>query len=70
MRTYFIACCLFIALLIYHNDPPRVTSGIAFLASQEVKQAMKKMGPGKNYRMLPDGRLQVLVEGKWLRLRY
>ena len=40
------------------------------VCSPEIKEAIYKMGPGKDYRLFPDGRLEVKVEGKWLRLRY
>lgn len=41
------------------------------VASSEIKQAMQKMGPSYNYRLLPDGILQVdRGDGKWLNLRY
>ena len=46
---------------------PGISSGVV---SAEVKKAMLKMGPMKNYRILVDGRLQVMVNGQWLYLRY
>ena len=42
----------------------------AKVASPEIKRAMHKMGPMKNYRILPNGKLQVMVENQWLNLRY
>lgn len=46
---------------------PTYTGGIV---SNEIKAAMKKMGPFKNYRILGDKTLQVEVDGKWLNLKY
>ena len=41
------------------------------LAPKAIKKAMIKMGPYKDYRLYPQtGRLEVLVDGKWLRLEY
>ncbi len=70
MRVYIVACCALVSLLIWYNDPPRVQTGTAKVASPAVKRAMQKMGPLKAYRMLPCGTLQVKVKGKWLRLKY
>lgn len=36
----------------------------------EIKATVYKMGPMKDYRLFPDGRLEVMVKGKWLRLKY
>jgi len=40
------------------------------VCSPEIKSAIYNMGPGKDYRLFPDGRLEVKVKGEWLRLRY
>ena len=42
------------------------------LCSPEVKKAIKRMGPYKDYRLFPGigGRLEVRVDGDWLKLRY
>ena len=40
------------------------------VCSPEIKAAIYKMGPGKDYRLFSNGRLEVMVEGEWLRLRY
>ena len=40
------------------------------VCSPKIKAAIYKMGPGKDYRLFSDGRLEVKVEGEWLRLRY
>jgi len=72
MKTLLIlSLYVLLGLLIYlFNEPCYVQGGHASVASPEIKRAMKKMGPLKDYRLLPGGRLEVLVEGKWLRLRY
>jgi len=46
---------------------PGVSCG---LVAKDIRLAMVKMGPGKQYRLFPDGTLQVKVENQWLRLRY
>lgn len=38
--------------------------------SRDILKARLKMGPHKSYRLLPNGALQVEVDGKWLRLKY
>ena len=35
-----------------------------------IERACRKMGPGYDYRLWPDGRLEVFLNGKWLKLRY
>ena len=51
--------------------PMYVQPGIAVsVTSAEVKRAMRKMGPMKDYRSLVDGKLQVMVNGQWLYLKY
>lgn len=41
------------------------------VCSEEIKRAMRKMGPKYLYRILPDETLQVnRDDGKWLNLRY
>jgi len=55
--------CWVYASPIEHKSNNRV-------CSPEIKAAIYKMGPGKDYRLFPDGRLEVKVEGEWLRLRY
>lgn len=73
MRTIFtVAGCSLIALLWLYTHPPTavVKSGVAKVASERVEKAMRKMGPLKDYRILPNGKLQVSVEGKWLYLKY
>ncbi len=40
------------------------------VCSPEIKEAIYRMGPGKDYRLHPDGKLEVSVRGKWLILRY
>lgn len=57
---------IFIILLSHIERPKTVTK----VAPPEIKQAMIKMGPYKDYRMLDDETLQVKVNNKWLRLRH
>jgi len=72
MKTLSIlSLYILLGLLIYlFNEPCYVQEGYASLAPREIKRAMEKMGPLKDYRLLPGGRLEVRVEGKWLRLCY
>ena len=35
-----------------------------------MERACQKMGPYYDYRIWPGGRLEVFLNGKWLRLRY
>ena len=54
----------------YLTSKEVVKSGVAAgLAPPEVVRAMKKMGPLKDYRLFPSGRLEVRVNGKWLYLK-
>ena len=70
-EIWFFSCCV-IAAVVYTwwNEPCYVQGGTCKVASEEVKRAMKKMGPYKEYRILADKKLQVKVEGKWLFLDY
>ena len=72
MRLIFaVAGCALIGLSwLWIRPVPIVESGIAKVASEEVKRAMRKMGPLKDYRILPSGKLQVKVEEKWLYLKH
>jgi len=56
-------------LIGWWNQDIYVQSGMAELAPPDVRRAMLKMGPMKNYRVLPGGQLQVEVSGEWLNLR-
>ena len=72
-----LSCCFTVIVICLLCRPqyvvPSTNSG---LASPAVKRAMQKMGPLKTYRLHPPsgeeegGRLEVLVERKWLHLRY
>lgn len=42
----------------------------AGVCSPEIKKAIYKMGPKKDYRLHPSGKLEVKVNGEWLRLNY
>jgi hypothetical protein len=59
-----------LAALCLHIKPMYVQPGVAKVASPRIKKAMQKMGPMKNYRILTDGRLQVMVNSQWLYLKY
>lgn len=60
-----------VSVFIYWwNQPVYINPGTAKLTSVEIKRAMVKMGPHKTYRVLTNGRLQVLVKEKWLFLKY
>ena len=58
-----------ILLIIWINIPCYVQSGVAEIAPDNIKKAMKKMGPYYDYKMIED-KLYVKLEGKWRRLRY
>jgi len=69
--SIIIAAFIFLLSRTQYVEPSRGAS----LAPPEVKKAMQKMGPHKDYRLLPSSegekrRLEVLVKGKWLKLRY
>ena len=72
MRGIWFFSCLVITILIYNwwNEPCYVQQGTCKVASGEIKRAMNKMGPYKDYRILPNKKLQVKVKGKWLFLKY
>lgn len=57
-------------LFLFLSTPQYIQRGSGKVASPEIKAAMIKMGPLKDYRVLPNGRLQVLVKEKWLYLKY
>ncbi len=64
-----IAACTWFTTYLF--TPQHVQPGtLAGVVSPEIKRAMRKMGPMKDYRILPNGKLQVMVKGKWLNLRY
>ena len=65
-----ILIALSLAALYLHTRPMYVQPGVAKVASPRIKKAMQKMGPMKNYRVLIDSRLQVMVNGQWLYLKY
>lgn len=70
---FFLVPALFIiCFIIWWNMEIYVTeSVVAEVTPDNIKAAIFKMGPGYNYRVLPDGTLQVdKGDGKWLRLRY
>jgi len=75
VATIISLCSLFVGSLtifiLFLSTPQYIQRGNGKVASNEIKAAMRKMGPMKNYRiLLPEERLQVLVKGKWLYLRY
>ena len=71
MRLTFILVILtVIALSWLYNQPAIIEDGVAFVAPERIKKAMRKMGSLKEYRVLPCGKLQVKVEDKWLYLKY
>ena len=65
-----IASFLSILFVCYIYSAPMEYKSRSGVCSPEVKAAIYKMGPGKDYRLFPDGRLEVSVSGKWMRLRY
>ena len=67
---YLILAILLILGIYWYQNPMYVQPGPGFVASDNIERAMLRMGPGKTYRVLPGGRLQVKVNGQWLRLRY
>ena len=68
MTKYIIAFLLGLCIAWWNQDI-YIQSRPAKLAPEHIKRAMLKMGPGKNYRILPNGKLQVEVKGEWLNLR-
>jgi len=70
MIKYISILLLGLAMAYWWNfSEYTVQPGIAKVASQEVKAAIYRMGPGHCYRILADGRLQVHVANKWLYLK-
>ena len=61
---------LSLATFYLYTRPMYVQPRVAKVASPRIKKVMQKMGPMKNYRILTDGRLQVMVNGQWLYLKY
>ena len=70
-------CFLFSALAIlgiwlaWRAEFSHVQTNPGKVVSAEVKAAMQEMGPSYDYRLLPNGTLQVdKGDGKWLNLKY
>ncbi len=55
---------------LYRCDDCGYPEGINCVCPDRITRAMVKMGPMKTYRLLPNGRLEVLVNNQWLRLKY
>ena len=71
-KVWMATVASFIAILIIcwiYASPIEYKSNNK-VCSPEIKAAIYKMGPGKDYRLFPDGRLEVNVKGEWLRLDY
>lgn len=70
MKLLTILSLSFLAFFfLFLSIPQHIQNGSGKVASEEIKRAMIKMGPMKDYRVLPNGKLQVLVKGKWLYLK-
>ena len=70
LLLFLLAYALVIVYVDWSSAHIFVQPNIARVCSAEIKKAMLKMGPYKEYRILADETLQVKVNGKWLRLRY
>ena len=60
---------IIILFIIWYNTPYYVQAGVCELTSDNVKKAMKRMGPYYDYKMVED-KLYVKLRGEWRRLRY
>ena len=70
MIKYLILIAMGCALAYWYNFDVYVQPGRAEVASERIKQAMYNMGNRRDFRILPNGQLQVQVKGKWLNLKY
>lgn len=59
----FLICCSDSKVIENHYQPDKETLA-------RLRVTYQKMGPYKQYRLEPDGTLQVKVEGRWLRIGY
>ena len=55
---------------LYRYVDPGQAEGVNRVCSDKVKRTIHWMGNKKNYQLMPDGQLQVKVNGKYLNLRY
>ena len=59
---------VFIWLIDTSNDT--VQTNTCEVVPDNIKQAIYIMGPGYQYRIHPDGKLEVCLDGKWMNLNY
>jgi len=65
-----LAPALTAALILSQREPAVEHQYKGEVASEEIKRAMMKMGPGYDYLMVGDKLYVNKGNGKWLRLRY
>ena len=72
IKTILLSGLLLSVLLIFDwwMDDCYVTSNTCEVVPYEIKAAMQNMGPLYEYRLHPDGTLEVCLDGEWLRLKY
>ena len=70
MIKYAIITALLACGVYWYSIDVCVQPGVAQVCPAKIKAAIYRMGPGKQYRLFPDGTLQVKVENQWLNLRY
>lgn len=73
MKTTLLILTTFALLyygIVYNTGRIIVEPGRAEVASERIKRAVYRMGPGYNYRILKNKILQVYIRGNWLNLKY
>ena len=72
MKTTLLILTTFALLfwgIVYDTGRIKVQPGCAEVTSEQIKRTIKWFGDKKNYRIMPDGTLQVEVNGKYLKLK-
>lgn len=67
-----IACFaigIWVGSWLYTSDYA-VETNTCEVVPDDIKAAIYIMGPGYQYRLHPDGQLEVCLDGKWLNLNY
>ena len=69
-----ISCVILFGIMYFGEDyffpSYTVETNTCEVVPDNIKAAIYIMGPGYQYRLHPDGKLEVWLDGKWLNLNY
>ena len=68
--TLFTLSVVAMCIYLYYVPSYRVETNICKVVPDDIKAAIYIMGPGYKYRLHPDGKLEVCLDGKWMNLNY